>query len=500
MLAPGGPSGGDGDARQTMLYQKIRAKHQQGGGGGNGGNRNNYAMEGNNIIKRAPPPPPLDDEQQPSFYIPQAPASVRYGGLGDDSGSVMGGGRMMMGGGPMVSDEEMEQRRAEWYIIRHNKDKEGVEAESNEVIESNMQQLEKQANNANFSRVFLESMQTAHVPCYCSRIHHTDIHVELADSPRALMEWKPQYPLQAFGSLMDYAQGFVVPPLSSKDGILDNTYLIRLALKDVVSTFPVALGVLIGEKTGERGKEFVPYNLRGKYTEVGHQLPMVENRGDEADIGSYHAIIRPFHNGEEELVAYASRNEINEPLAMQYPHVTSDPRTITGDTIIQNGASYNTSENLVPRTSIVLHHLFSYCPWLQESDKPTISGDKQGYYKVKKRVYDKAVNELSLKIQTKYPVRNLKQFAIRLYPLTEGPFANDALLRELTRREKELNTTPTTIGTVGTKGAYKNDQEARASLNRFAVSFKVAADVMFRNYAATSVDVGDEGDQQFNDD
>jgi hypothetical protein len=123
-----------------------------------------------------------------------------------------------------------------------------------------------------------------------------------------------------------------------------------------------------------------------------------------------------------------------------------------------------------------------------------------GYYKVKKRVYDRAVNELSLKIQTKYPVRNLKQFAIRLYPLTEGPFANDALLRELTRREKELNITPATLGAVAAKGAYKNDQEAKASLTRFAVSFKVAADVMFRNYAATSVDAGGEDDQQFNDD
>lgn len=491
-----GLSGGDSDAREKQLIASLRSKLKPGAGGGGG-----FNVGQNNLITRSQPPPQMNSHAgnkringPAGGYYPSDDATAAE----DDMMSVVsrhtysaGGPLNSMFSRAVVDDETMQNRRREWYDLRHEKSEEEVDTDREMEIVENIKQVQRIQDNMEFSQFFLKRATAACVPSFCTRLHHAYVHIEMCGEDRAgsVLDWKPMNAQTTFGSYMDWAQGHNIPHSSTREGNLQNTYLIQASLKHVRSTYPCAVAVLLGEapqstNAGTRDR-FKPYNNRKWQTDIGASAQLAHE-----DPTAFHVIIPPNYTGEENLVAYSSRYEINDPMAMDFPNLTADKEAIMANTMhVKANNTRAAGFHFVRKDDAILRHIFLHGNYILPGDMPTLDQNTQGgTYKVKASVYEKAVDDLSANIEAKYPVRNLEQFKIRMIPLSDGPAGKDGLARTALEREWETQDRKGGVSINNTKGSANRDANVDNYRKQYTISFTLEMAIMFRNIAQQATD------------
>jgi hypothetical protein len=488
-----GLSGGDSDARERALVASLRSKLKPGAGGG-------FNVGQNNLITRSQPPPQMSNKrnsgQQPGgpYYATDDTAVAEDDMMSVVSRHTYSAAPLNMFTRAVVDEETMEQRRREWFDLRYEKSEAEVDTDRENEIVENIKQVQRIQDNMDFSQFFLKRATAACVPSFCTRLHHAYVHIELCgeDRPGTVLDWKPLEPQTTFGAYMDWAQGHNIPHCSTKAGNLQNTYLIQASLKHVRSTYPCAVAVLLGEappslsnNSSSTKDRFKPYNNRKWQTDIGTTAALLHE-----DPTAFHVIIPPRYAGEESLVAYTSRYEINDPMAMDFPNLTADKEVIMARTQeLKNNITKAAAVHLVRKDDAILRHIFLRGDYILPGDMPTLDANTQGgTYRVKPSVYAKAVDDLSAEIEAKYPVRNLEQFKIRMIPLADGPAGKDGLARTALEREWETQDRKGGVSINNTKGSASRDTNVDNYRKLYTISFTLELAIMFRNIAQQATD------------
>jgi hypothetical protein len=474
-----GVSGGGSDPEKVALLNKVRQQHRTGMDNG----------------------PVSSYQQNMSMNALQHLKGVNYG-TGNKSGGgvssqLVGGGGVsgVVGGGispaylesiqgsvlgasgipKLQQDVEtiMEQREQEWYQLRYNgMDKDQVDADERERLLKNNDYFERENINYEFSKKVIKAHMSPFIPYHAVRIHDTVLYVECAaplaqqrekDTPLPI--WKPQVPINAFGSVTAYAQGTIVPIANQKTGRLANTFIIQINIKGLKSYFPVAMGLRFGDVTDKN--TFTPYNGTKFYTNDAHD----QNTNHE-DSGCYHLIIPPYGQIDE-IQVYRSTSDINNPYGRQYTSLTEKEEDIT-EGVHEAGKS---DKFRVPYFSPLLEWIFCESRHLYPPQK---SKDHEKHFLVPAAQYWAAVHAIKEKVSICIPVRNLETFGLQLYPLQKLSASKNFHQKIIQEGGGGVTTTNNNGGGVGSSFRTGGGGDT------YGIHFYVDMKIMFRDYSPES--------------
>lgn len=423
------PSAGKKDALQERLLQGSRP-----------------------VIKRpqttpylAPPSPVLEE-----VYVP--PRMDDYG-IGAMEGSV--------------SAEQREMRKKTWeeFAQNYNTVEAAKQSNSDYVAAVNARGEEEHANYV-FSANLIDRTLGAYVPYYSTGIHDAILRVEITGtSLDPAMIWKPEDPVKAFGSYTKYEQGTEVPIALQKSGKLANTYLIRSEIGSIISEFPFSIGVEIGHYgslgEGQVASGFVPWSGKKYYCNNG--------------IKEFHYVIPPYYRGDGLLPIYRSTAEVNNEYGLEYTYLTDDYKSVTKD------VKYVDDMVIVPVNSPLLRWLYMESNVL-DTELGTEYKDKEGYRKITKPVFNKAVRAIQDRVRSMLPVRDFGNFRVQFTPLMDSPVSQFCMKKAEFLRDKEYETK---------FGQVPRASEARDEMLKNKATYFLICDlhflIMFRDQAPPSV-------------
>jgi hypothetical protein len=399
---------------------------------------------------------------------------------------------------PPIPKELREIRKHEYHLERNpNKTMEEVQHEKDERIELNHVDIEGRYHRTEFSRTFMTVKTSAHVPDYCTNLHEGKFFGEVVLAKSQPCIYKPQNSKGCFGSIWDWGQGGEdIPPRATPGGDLSNVYMIQTAFTKFSSTCPFSVGVLVGEV--KRAGKFRPLGRRSVYVDSTYYS--ADNKDIENwDGESFHYVIYPnekFSGGVCPL--YQSGPHLNNEYGRDYSFLTSDEKKIQNrcEPIGEKGRN----GFIVP----VRHPVISWCfeeSDLPEEEMPQKSSDHssktEAFYHVKYKVMKMATEALRLKAELFIPVTDMRQFAVKFVPLSNGPFSQDQTHREELKRTHLLDTKyQKSFDHVATVHDSKKKQKDRELKEISGVSFNIQYFTMFRGFVADAV-VDQEQQNQF---
>lgn len=399
---------------------------------------------------------------------------------------------------PPIPKELREIRKRDYHLAKHpNKSMEEVQLEKDQRIELNHVDVEGRYQRTEFSRTFMAVKTSAHVPDYCTNLHEGKFFGEVVLAKSHPSIYKPYNAKGCFGSIWDWGQGGEdIPPRATPGGDLSNVYMIQAAFTKFFSTCPFSVGVLVGEV--KKAGKFRPLGRRTVY--VNSNYYSTDNTDIENwDGESFHYVIYPNEKSTGEICpVYQSGPHLNNEYGRDYSFLTSDDKKIQHrcEPIGEKGRN----GFIVP----IRHPVISWC--FEESDLPEEelpqkssdhSSDKESFYHVKYKVMKMATEALRLKAELFIPVTDMRHFAVKFVPLSNGPLSQDQTHREELKRTHLMDTKyQKSFDHVATVNDSKKKQKDRELKEISGISFNIQYFTMFRGFVADAV-VDQEQQQQF---
>ena len=206
-----------------------------------------------------------------------------------------------------------------------------------------------------------------------------------------------------FGSIDNYGQGDYVQPLRDSSGFhylgnLQNTFICKIEISDIISKFNIPIGVRVGETE----RDFSPYQESMKF---------VGRKGER-----YHYIIPPQAKITGPIVIYVNSKDADHEYGYFYTHLTADAQKIMLDD--------NIGESRDPHPSYqykldhpIARHLACYSS-RDGIQFPEIKRDRTfPYIDVRKTLASEIARQIADLSRSKIPTRNLERFDFRLEAL-----------------------------------------------------------------------------------
>ncbi len=414
---------------------------------------------------------------------------------------------------PKFTEETFEMREARLERVREFKQMLDSNYNTNNEEEANMadeaarlDRLDSLIKLAETSENLIRTKLQGHVAAHIGRINIVRIYGEICKEFNGpdILEHKVKDPQNAFGSKTDYIQGKRVEPVDTYMGNLENVYVTEITLKNVRSTFPCAIGVLVGEYKGADEKTkvkgtFVPYdNATASVNSDYYEMPVANGEQKQQKPLRFHAIIPPARDGITTTTSFdlfRASVEINDPFGARYPFLTEDIKTITHGAFPSKGIVYFPKFSAVGEWIVENAGFYGWTKDMLPNDQ--VPEEFKDHLRVPTGVFDTAVAQIQRKFSKNLAVQNLRQYAIRFFLLTNGPFsklsADMAQLSFMTPEDDENKAAfQTPYGNDKPKGPYSKLKSAVK--NKFGLAFEQFIVCNYRQFQEEEDDEEEEED------
>ena len=221
--------------------------------------------------------------------------------------------------------------------------------------------------------------------------------------------WEPSDTMGAFGSIDAYNQKIDLDVLESKTGDLENVMMIKLLFKNIKSTIPYSVGVIVEHKDNNSYKSF---GKGGVYF-----------RGRE-----YHTIIPPLGKLDDVLL-YKSTWRVDNEFGTKYP-------TYNAFNLTKSIEPSGNSDCVLPKFHPIVEWIFFNMEegWQHPKEYPGVKTKAL----ITNEQKDKGVKAMIAIFTESIPVINLKEFQLKFVILENSEIMEDTFNKSIKVLQKSI--------------------------------------------------------------